>query len=168
MKKGKLIYIRKPEFNELDYVSLLWADEDTMKDVGGAIQFPEERRKGWYSKMVYPADGRNFYCLIYNMEDIPVGEVSFHRYNIENKTAEFNVKVQSKYRHRGYGKEAIKLMLDYYFFEFGGEVMMDDVINVNGQKALAKFGFEILSRSRESILFRMTKERYMHLMGIRP
>ncbi|WP_051931602.1 GNAT family N-acetyltransferase [Clostridium sp. KNHs214] len=163
-REGNLIYIKKPQFYELTYVKKLWANEETMKDVGGALDFSKEKWDSWYKKMVEPGDGRNFYCLIYNNEHQSVGEVSFHRYDEINKTAEFNIKIESKYRGRGYANEAMKLMLKYYFYEFGGEVMLDEVINVNGQQALKKFGFEVISSAEESISFRMTKERFEEIV----
>ncbi|MFD3157727.1 GNAT family N-acetyltransferase [Haloimpatiens sp. FM7330] len=158
--QGNLIYIKQPEFCELFYVKKLWSDKETMNDVGGPIDFPEKRWECWYKRMVRPGDGKNFYCLIYNNENKVVGEVSFHRYDEENKVAEFNVKIESKYRGRGYGKEAIKLVLNYYFYEFGGQVMMDEVINENGIQTLKKFGFEVVSQTENSTVFRMTKKRF--------
>jgi hypothetical protein len=80
-RKGNLVCLRQPDFNELDYVAKLWSDDETMRDVGGVISFPLERREAWYKRMVNPTDGKNFYCLIYTLDDIPVGEVSFHRFN---------------------------------------------------------------------------------------
>ncbi|WP_427339829.1 GNAT family N-acetyltransferase [Caloranaerobacter sp. DY30410] len=164
-KEGRLIYIKQPEFDELDYVSELWSDENTMKDVGGVVSFPKERRKDWYKKMVKPTDGKNFYCLIYNFENQPVGEVSFHRYDDDSKTAEFNIKIQSKFRGRGYAKEAMKLMLEYYFYEFNGQVMLDNVTSISGQQALNNFGFETVLKTDNSILFKMTKERFKNIYG---
>ncbi|WP_392486809.1 GNAT family N-acetyltransferase [Haloimpatiens sp. FM7315] len=163
IKKGETIYIKSPEFFELSYIRKLWADEKTMRDVGGAINFSKDRYKSWYEKMVKPGDGKNVYCLIFNKDDTPVGEVSFHAYDKTSKTAEFNVKIESEFRRRGYGKEAIKLMLQYYFEEFGGQVMLDEVINEKGQEALKKFGFEVVSETKESINFKMTKENFKKL-----
>lgn len=164
-KSGDLVYIKQPEFNELDYVAKLWSDKETMKDVGGTVTLPEQRKKDWYAKMVKPTDGKNFYCLIYNKQNKPVGEVSFHRFNQIKKSAELNIKVQNKYRRKGYGKEALKLLLEYYFNEFGGEVITDEVINIKGQRALAKFGFEIISKSEYRVSFKMTKEGFLSLYG---
>jgi RimJ/RimL family protein N-acetyltransferase len=164
-KSGDLVYIKQPEFNELDFVVKLWSDKGTMKDVGGTVTLPKERRREWYAKMVRPSDGKNFYCLIYTKQNKPVGEVSFHRFNQIKKSAELNIKVQSKYRGKGYGKEALKLLLEYYFNEFGGEVITDEVINIKGQRALAKFGFEITSKSEYSVSFKMTKERFLSFYG---
>ena len=165
-RDGKLIYIKQPDFDELDYVSELWSDEETMKDVGGVIFFPKEKREAWYIKMVDPSDGKNFYCLIYTLDDVPVGEVSFHRFDSEKRKADLNIKIQSKYRNKGYAKEAMKLLLSYYFYDFGGEVIYDNVINENGQKALQSFGFEIESKSDIEILFKITKERFMDLQDV--
>jgi|GEM_PF-590035 len=164
-KWGSLIYIKQPSIEELDYVAKLWNDEKTMKDVGGVINFPLEKRDAWYRKMVQPSDGKNFYCLIFTMENIPVGEVSFHRYNAEEKKADFNIKIQERYRGKGYAKEAMKLMLSYYFYDIGGQIIYDEVINKNGQEALEKFGFEALERNDKTILFKLTKERFFKIMN---
>lgn len=54
-------------------------------------------------------------------------------------------------------------MLDYYFNEFGGEVMLDDVANANGVQVLKKYGFEIISQSQTSTLLKLTKSKYNQL-----
>jgi 8-oxo-dGTP pyrophosphatase MutT (NUDIX family)/RimJ/RimL family protein N-acetyltransferase len=162
-RKGKLVYINQPDFQELDYTAELWSDEETMRDVGGVIPFSLERRETWYRKMVNPTDGKNFYCLIYTLHDIPVGEVSFHRFDEKEGKADFNIKVQSKYRGKGYAKEAIQLFSGFYFYNFDGQVIYDNVGNVNGQKALQNFGFEVVSRTDNEVLFMMTKDRFIAL-----
>ncbi|MGH4125070.1 MAG: GNAT family N-acetyltransferase [Clostridium sp.] len=162
---GKLVYIKQPNFDELDFVAELWSDEETMNDVGGVVPFPTEKRELWYRKMVDPSDGKNFYCLIYTLDDVLVGEVSFHRFDAGEKNADFNIKIQNKYRGKGYGKEAIGLLLSYYFYDFGGQVIYDNVINEKGQKALQSFGFDIVSSSDSEISFKMTKERFSELEG---
>jgi RimJ/RimL family protein N-acetyltransferase/NTP pyrophosphatase (non-canonical NTP hydrolase) len=163
---GNLVYIKQPNFAELDFVAELWSEEETMKDVGGIISFPKEKREAWYKKMIEPSDGKNFYCLIYTLDDIPVGEVSFHRFDVQDKKADLNIKVQNKYRCKGYAKEAMQLLLSYYFYYFGGQVIYDNVINEKGQKALESFGFDIISRTDSEILFEMTKEMFMKLQSM--
>lgn len=164
-KCGNLVYIKKPEFEELNYVAELWSDSETMTDVGGVVPFSVEKRKAWYEKMVNPTDGKNFYCLIYTLDNVPVGEVSFHRFDKVEGKADFNVKVQSKYRSKGYAKEAIQLLLGYYFYDFGGQVIYDDVKNEKGQKALRNFGFHIVSNTDSQILFMMTKDRFEEILN---
>jgi RimJ/RimL family protein N-acetyltransferase len=166
LRKGKLIDIRQPSFEELKFVAALWADFDTMKEVGGPIVFERERWEAWYERMVEPGDGRNFYCLIFNKSNKPVGEVSFHRYDRASGTAELNVKVMYKHRGKGYGKEAVMLLLDYYFNEFGGEVITDaiDINNIGGQKVLLNLGFDHVLSDEKAFLVKMTKEKYNNSM----
>lgn len=96
--------------------------------------------------MVQAAEGTNFHCLIYTYEDIPIGEVSFHRFDQEKCLAELNIKIAYKYRRKCYAKEAIRLLLDYFFYDFGGEVRVDKVAikNKAGQKLLKDYGFNHL------------------------
>lgn len=164
-KCGNLVYIKKPEIEELNYIAELWSDCETMADVGGAVPLPIEKRKAWYERMVNPTDGKNFYCLIYTLDNVPVGEVSFHRFDKAEGKADFNVKVQSKYRSKGYAKEAIQLLLGYYFYDFGGQVIYDDVMNEKGQKALGNFGFDVVSKTYSQILFMMTKGRFEEILN---
>lgn len=163
---GKKVYIKQPEWKELGFVEWLWADKDTMKDVGGTVEFNESRRVGWYQRMVQPTDGTNFYCLIYTYEDLPVGEVSFHRFDKENRLAELNIKIAYKYRKKGYAKEAIHLLLDYFFYDIGGEVMADRVAikNTAGQKLLINYGFNLIHISNpDVVLFQLKKEEFIKL-----
>ncbi|GAA0115503.1 GNAT family N-acetyltransferase [Clostridium senegalense] len=160
IKRGNLVYIRKPDFEEIDYIKKLWSDEDTMRDVGGAIHYSEYKWENWYKRMVDPGNGKNFYCLIYNMENTPVGEVSFHGYDRNTKTADLNVKVENKYRGNNYGNEAVMLLLEYYFNSYGGEVIFDTVANENGIEALKTWKFEVLEEKGKEVLFRMTKENF--------
>lgn len=160
--KGKKVLLRKPSFEELDYVKWLWADEETMKATGGPILLKEEEKKRWYEIMVSPSNGKHFYCLIFNEENKPVGEVSFHQYDKIAKTAEFNIKIAYDQRGKGYASEAAKLMLDYYFNVWNGEIMRDSIAasNTLGQKALLHLGFEKVHSTEEICLVALTKEKF--------
>ena len=165
--KGENVYIRSPKHNEITYINQLWSDIETTGEIGGPYYLSKEKAEKWYPKMVNPTDGRNFYCLIFTTENIPIGEVSFHRYDDKAKSAELNIKVESSYRGKGYSKEALYLFLKYYFLEFGGEEIFDNVFNNNpkGQKALLSFGFELISMDDDNSFFRMTKKDFITLYG---
>ena len=162
IRQGKKVYIKQPTFEELDYVTKLWADYDTMKDIGGPVVFEESEQKRWYEAMVHPGNGRHFYCLICDLSGQPVGEVSFHRFDKETGSAEFNVKVKHEHRGKGYGKEAVLLLLDYYFNDFGGTVMTDPMAihNVEGQKVMLGLGFEHAFSEGDVFMVKITKEKY--------
>ncbi|MDV4152561.1 GNAT family N-acetyltransferase [Clostridium sp. AL.422] len=160
-RNGKLIYIKMPEFNELAFVKELWGNRKNMNDVGGVYSFPEEKWGMFYKKMVSPTDGKNFYCLIYDLNDKPIGEVSFHGYNSATKVARINVKVHYEHRRKGYGEEALRLLLEYYFFEFGGQAIIDSVKNDEGKFLLKKIGFEELNNFRNQGTYKLTKNKFM-------
>lgn len=160
--RGKKVYIRPPKYEELEYIKWLWSDPETMKDVGGPITLSDDKADKWFHRMISPGSKNDYYCLIFNLNDMPVGEVSFHRYNPETRTGEFNIKIASEHRGKGYSKEAMFLLLKYFFFEFDGQVMIDPIAidNKAGQQALIKFGFEHDPSVTDVFLVRMTKEKF--------
>lgn len=166
--KGRSIYIRPPRYDEVHYINKLWSDINTTGEIGGPFYLSEEKARIWFPKMVNPTDKKNYYCLIYDINDIPVGEVSFHRFDCKTKTAELNVKIESLHRGKGYSKEAVYLLLKYFFDELGGEEIFDNILNRNrkGQNALRSFGFELVSMDDDVSLFKMTKESFIKLYSI--
>ena len=49
---------------------------------------------------------------------------------------------------------------NYYFNEFGGEVMIDEVINERGIRVLMSYGFEKVDKTEVGILLRLTKDKF--------
>ncbi|MBI4758099.1 MAG: GNAT family N-acetyltransferase, partial [Chloroflexi bacterium] len=135
--------------------------------VGGPINLTEEGARDWFVRMIDPGRPTDFYCLIFNEEFQPIGEISFHRLDQESMTAEFNIKVAGAVRRKGYAREAMSIFLDYFFNQFGGHVLLDDVAldNQAGQRALLLFGFEHDSSVKDVFRLRMTRERFNALHG---
>lgn len=160
-RDGKEIYIKTPDFEELEYTRKLWADHDSMVDVGKVVEFPKIQWKSFYKKMINPTDGKNLYCLVYTYDNIPVGEASFHGYDSATKTARFNIRIEESKRKKGYGTEAARLILEFYFQEFGGELIVDTVKDDKSRYALEKFGFKFINRNRDQFVYRMSKEEFL-------
>ncbi len=160
-RNGKLIYIKMPEFNELAFVRELWGKKENMGEFGDVYSFPKEKWEMFYRKMVSPTDGKNFYCLIYDLNDKPIGEVSFHGYNSATKVARINIKIHYEHRKKGYGEEALRLLLEYYFYEFGGQSIIDSVKSDEGKSLLKKIGFEELNSVRNQRTYKLTKEKFL-------
>lgn len=161
-RNGKNVYIKQPEFKELEFVSKLWSDSDTMNEIGGTFNFPKEKWSNFYKKMIYPTDGKNFYCLIYRNDNVPVGEVSFHGYDSITKVARFNVKILKKYRDNGYGEEGIRLLLEYYFFEFCGAIVIDSVSTPSAIKVLSRIGFQVIRQFKNETTMKLLKEDFIN------
>ena len=136
------IKLVKPTYEQLEYTKHLWLDEKTMSDVGGTHELSDGQWWAWYQKMVMSTDSVNQYFQIYN-GDIPVGEISFHRYDVNTKSADLNFKIEHRHRRNGYAKQAFKLFKEYFFNEFGGKVLKDNVLSLSGIEFLPKLGFEL-------------------------
>jgi RimJ/RimL family protein N-acetyltransferase len=153
----------EPKITDWPYVKAIWEDPETMQDVGGIQELSEDRYKSWFNKVI--VDGRHIskYYLIFDKErNRCLGEVSFHRYNPITKTAELNIKVKKEYRNMGVGSSAIRLILEYYFTEWKGEVMEDPVWikNRNGIERLKRIGFKEGRRDKEEVVLRMNHEEW--------
>lgn len=161
---GNLVYIKKPTFEELEYTKKLWSDYDTMKDIGGVFELNDRRKQTFYKKMVNPTDGKNFYCIVYTNDGEPVGEASFHGYDSANKIARLNVKIQKKYRGNGYGTEAARLILEYYFYEFSGDIIIDNKVTTKeAEITLKKLGFKPSMQS----CYKITREEFAKKSSIK-
>jgi len=165
--KAVRVQLRPPEWSDMDFIRLLWGDVETMAAVGGPIHLTNDKAERWFRRMIDPGSSDNCYRLILNDDGQPVGEVSFHRLNAESMTGEFNIKVLSTQRGRGYAQEAISQFLDYFFNDLDGCVMVDRVATANrlGQRALLRFGFEHDPSVKDVFMLRMTRERFNELYG---
>lgn len=162
-RNGKSVYIKQPSFEELSFVAKLWGDEETMSEIGGAYIFPREKWEMFYKKMVYPTDGKNFYCLIYTVRDKAIGEVSFHGYDSVTKAARINVKIDYRYRAKGYGEEAVRLLLEYYFLEFKGQSIIDTIETDRAKRFFSRIGFEAIGKFKNKVTYKLKKEDFFNL-----
>gem|GEM_PF-70998 len=165
---GNKVVLRRPDPADLGYIRALWADPDTMEAVGGPVVLDEEKARRWFERMVAPGSPHDRYFLICDRANRPLGEASFHRFDPKTRTAELNVKIEARHRYLGHGPEALRLLLDFYFGEFGGEVMLDPVRseNRNGRRAMIRAGFEQDLSRRDVSLLRLTRERYRRLKAL--
>lgn len=159
-REGNNIYIKSPDIDELSFVEKLWGNIENMNTVGGVYSFPKEKWDMFYKKMVYPTDGKNFYCLVYDYNNNAIGEVSFHGYNSATKVARINIKIHYKYRRKGYAKEALRLLLEYYFWDFGGETIIDSVSDEASNNLLKNLGFEVINKFQNKLTYKLEKSKF--------
>jgi RimJ/RimL family protein N-acetyltransferase len=142
------------------FVRWLWADPETMSPVGGPVTLSDEETRQWFARMVDPGSPIDFYCLILDERNQPVGEISFHRLDRAQMEANFNVKIAAPFRGQGYAREAMVVFLGHFFHRLGGRAIVDDVAlsNEAGQQALLRFGFEHDPSVTDVFRLRMTRE----------
>ena len=165
--QGERVSLRPPRFEELSFIRALWADPETMAPVGGPRSLPEARGQAWFASMVDPGDSTNCYCLIFNQEDIPVGEISFHRWDQLERSARLNIRVLATHRGCGYGKDALRTFLAWFFGPAGGRTMTDNVSldNEGGQRLLQSLGFEQDTDFSDVCMLVMTRQMHMAKYG---
>ena len=136
------VCIETPDEKDIEYIKKLWADEDTMNDVGGTVKMSSRDLQKWFKRVVNPGDGTHCYTLIY-FENAYAGEVSFHRYSREKGTAEFNIKVEHRLRGKGIALKAGAMLLDIFFNNYYGTEMKDKIAmgNIGAEILLKKLGF---------------------------
>ena len=112
--------------------------------------------------MVDPGNLKTCYCLIYRQDNIPVGEVSFHCWNPQERSATLNIKILASHRGHGYGTDALRTFLAWYFDQAGGRTIKDDVAldNHDGQQRLRSLGFEQDMGFSDVCMLVMTKQMY--------
>lgn len=159
------VELRVPMTGDLPFIQWLWSDPETMKAVGGPFYMSDDQAQRWFAAMIDPGQPTECYRLLFNNENEPVGEISFHRLDPTTMTAELNIKIASAHRGKGYAKKALLQFLDYFFNQRGGRVMLDDVAldNREGQTLLLRFGFEHDPRTAAVFRLFMTRERYLEL-----
>lgn len=159
------IELRLPTENDLQFIRWLWSDPETMKPVGGPIRLSDDQAQHWFARMIKPGSPTDCYRLIFNEKNEPVGEISFHRLNPGTMTAEFNIKIAVTNRGKGYAKRAMIIFLDFFFNQFGGQVMVDNIAldNYEGQQVLLRFGYEHDPSVNNVFRVKITRDRYNNL-----
>jgi len=157
------IHLQTPSLSELDYRKKLLFDYETMSYNSGwnvdytgyhydtgCIDFPEEKWVEWHQKWTKTKD--KFYAYIYD-DNTPVGDVAFH-YDEEFKAHSIHIVIEHKYRHRGYAKAALKLLIEEAFRNHNVETLIDSFPKEREEslRLFQSLGFKIL-RENEGLRF---------------
>ena len=162
---GQLVGLRPPRIDDLPFIHSLWTDPETMEAVGGIVDYSEDKMRDWIRRLVDPDGRKDCYFLILNENAKPIGEICFHHFDSENRTARLNIKVHAKQRGHGYGKDALVTFLAFFFRKVGGRVMTDNVGIKNhlAQRLLLSSGFEIDESYSDVCMMVMTRDMYLAL-----
>lgn len=159
-RNGKKIYIKSPQYEDVEFVRELWSDYDSMKEFGGTFYLNDEKWRLFYKNMVYPTDKRNYYTLVYNYDDKPIGEASFHGYDSATQMAELNIKIKKQFRTKEIVEEAIKLIIEFYFYEFCGSVLIEKTPEGYYYDSLISLGFQVIDKGREFYTLKLTEGEF--------
>lgn len=168
------IRLKVPDFKELGYRKKILADSETMaynrgysefegyNKETGCIDFDEKYWNDWFSCWVKNISNRYYAYIIKIDGNIPIGEVAL-RYVKERKSYCVDIIIEAKYRRNGFGKQALKLLIDTSFNKLGADRIFDDFpkSRLSAEKLFKQLGFKRISDD----IIELTKEDYMNLLN---
>ena len=157
-----MLELYKPKLEDLWFRENFMSDEETMSfnhSWGGTIPFPESEWEYWYGVWVLCEDGRRFYRYLKDAESGDfVGEIAYHFDEVRMLWLA-DIIIAAKYRGRGYGKEALKILCDLAA-ERGIEMLHDDLALDNPAISLFKDnGFHEEYRTEDYVLLKKDLRR---------
>ena len=164
--QGERIYLGTLEkehckklWDEFEYDFVHMAEE---LNIGHSIEKADE----WFEQIKKEQGNSHIRLGVFLNNGIIIGDIALQDINLKNRSCSIGMGMSKlEYRNKGYGKEALKLILEYGFNNFGLERITANTseINVSAQKSLKKMGFVLEGKEREAIYFAGKKyDRYIY------
>jgi RimJ/RimL family protein N-acetyltransferase len=176
---GKLVRLRALRAEDWTFLHSLDQDTESQR-LGYRIPFPrnpEGTRKWAEERAAEGANGDRFFFVIETLEGETLGTLHVHNADRRNGTFEYGIDIARAARGRGYGSEAIRIGLRYYFGELGYQKANATVFSFNepSQAMHRRLGFTEEGRVRRNIYangtyhdeiwYGMTVEEFYDLYG---
>jgi RimJ/RimL family protein N-acetyltransferase len=129
-------------------VLLEWAEDSEAQRIGGIVSGPQSearmREHTTESAKQTPED-ESLWLMVTLLDGTPVGSVQTRDVNVRNGTFDYGVDIARKYWGRGYGGEALAMLLRFYFDERRFQKANGQVFAFNEQSKRfhEKFGFQL-------------------------
>lgn len=114
-----------------------------------------EQETAWYERAAVD-EGRHSFTIYERTTGRAIGNCGLHEVDLANRRALVGIMIgEPDARGRGYGTEAMRLLLDYVFTVLGMHSVMLTVHEYNeaGRRCYAKVGFREIGRRRQSRWF---------------
>lgn len=166
---GKRIYLSSINSEDVEKYTYWFSDFKVTDGLGSSYRLDSiETTKGWIERNNKP---NNYIFTIINLEnDELIGYCKFYDINNISRICSIGIIIgEEKDRNKGYGKEAIYLMLDYAFNYLNINNVMIQVKSFN-ERAIACYkgvGFKEIGRRRQSYFLngKYYDDIYMDILG---
>ena len=131
--RGERVTLRAIELSDWEVV-FGWNHDDEMARRLYWVPFPQSREavRRWAEKMATrEPDDDTFHFAIENHDSEVVGSISTHDCDRRNGTFAYGLNVRAAHRRKGYGAEAIEIVLRYYFLELRYQKVTVEVYGFN-------------------------------------
>jgi RimJ/RimL family protein N-acetyltransferase len=162
--QGKRIYLGTIE---KEHCETLWEEfeydfvnKTEELNIGHSIEKAEE----WFEQIKKEQGNTHVRLGIFLNNGIIIGDIALQDINYKNRSCSIGMGMSKlEYRNKGYGKEAVKILLDYGFNNMGLERITANTLEINipAQKSLERIGFKLEGKERKAIYFGGNKyDRY--------
>ena len=120
--------------------------------IGNSVEKSDE----WFNEIQKLQGNTNVRLGIFLNNGTIIGDVALQDIDKTNRSCTIGMGIAKiANRNKGYGKEAVKLMLEYGFYNLGLERISASTseLNVSAQKSLEKIGFILEGKERKAIYF---------------
>jgi RimJ/RimL family protein N-acetyltransferase len=168
MLKGKLVNLRAIERKDLDEI-MKWVNDREVTKYLAAFLYPvsqEEEEKFLERAMSRNDTEKNL--VMETKEGVYIGQISLHKIDWKNSNAELGIVIGNKeYWGKGYGTEAIKILLHHAFNQMNLYKIDLQVFEFNqrGIRCYEKCGFKKEGKLRKNHFYK-AKYYDVILMGI--
>lgn len=156
MLKGKKIYLRPIQKNDINHLNKWKNDEEVYKYLGGGFMPTSIDQQEQWLESLMDTSGNNKRFIICDYDNFPIGMVGLYCINWIHRTCEIGIYIGSKEaKGKGYGKEAC-LLIEKFANEYVNirkiklNVVSDNKVAINLWKSL---GYNKIGE--------YTKERYI-------
>lgn len=154
--KGKTIYLAALE---KEHCKTLWEtygyDSDNMTEplnIGHSVTKADD----WFNEIQQLQGDKNVRLGVFLLDGTVIGDVALQNIDWRNRSCSIGLGIQKiENRSKGYGSEAVVLMLDYGFNNLGLNRIWANTLepNVGARKLLEKTGFALEGCSRKAVYF---------------
>ena len=115
-----------------------------------------EKSDEWFDEIQRLQGKENVRLGIFLNDGTVIGDVALQSIDNKNRSCSIGMGIAKiENRNRGYGKQAVRLILDYGLNSLGMERITANTleINISAQKSLEKLGFVLEGRERKAVYF---------------
>ena len=133
-----------------------------MREVGRIVTMSEADYADWFQRRVVTRSDGGFYCLLFNLEDTPIGEVSYRLIDPAKRMAAQNIKIHARHRRKGNATDGLLHFLDHAFNRHGIHRMSDEIAiyNTVAQDFFIRLGFVHYPSKSQHFWVEMDRESF--------
>jgi RimJ/RimL family protein N-acetyltransferase len=142
---------------EKEHCKKLWEEfeydfnnKTELLNIGHSIEKADE----WFEDIKKEQGKSHIRLGIFLNDGTIIGDIALQDIDNKNRICSMGMS-KIEYRNKGYGKEAVKILLEYAFNNLGMERVVANTLetNISAQKSLEKIGFVLEGKERKAVYF---------------